>query len=286
MTGGILASLMALMYVYADVCRKRAFTGRPLAAVVLWTRIPIAFFCAFGLVLRHTMGGHFQLRSMPNVPLSPGPAAAVYLAVDIFFASAGLWCYFRALQTSPLSATAPFLAFIPTIGVLSAPIPLTTKLAGVGLIVGGSLVMGWEAGGRYAFGAALLLAIAGAADQKLIQATDIYLHAFGLAFGLCWSFFLIAALQRQDLGAALKGNGKAIVMAAVAEGAAMTLLLASYDYLTVSTANAARSSVIVLSVFAGAMFFREEGFARRAIAAALMLAGALVLGVHFCCNAI
>src|SRR5258708_5451567 len=153
-----------------------------------------------------------------------------------------MWLFFRTHQVSPLSVCIPFLAFTPvflifTGWVLLGELPPAIKLTGVVLIVVGSLVMHWrqfavswsapfraiikEKGSRYMLMVAFIFSVTNPLDKKLVTMSDIYIQAFGFSFGLCWSFLLLALLQRHDLGRALKGNVKWLALAGLSDAVSL-----------------------------------------------------------------
>ena len=302
--GLALAAAMSATNVLTDVFRKKAFTGRQLAAATFWTRIIIAFLYAAVLFARMFLGARMRIRDggplfgLDAIHLAPIPTFIIYLALDVLLVTLCMWLYFRALQVSPLSVCIPFLAFTPvflifTGWVLLRELPALLKLLGVVLIVVGSLVMHWrqfavswttpfrtiveEKGSRYMLMVAFIFSVTNPLDKKLVQMSDIYLQAFGFSFGLCWSFFFLALVQKHDFEAALKNNLKWLFLAGTSDAISLLLQFASYTYIAVVIAVSVKRAGIILSVFSGWLFFHERGISDKVIAASVMFAGVLIL---------
>ncbi len=209
-----------------------------------------------------------------------------------------MWLYFRALQISPLSLCIPFLAFtpvflIPTTYVLLGQKPQPIKLVGVVLIVVGSLAMhrtlfavGWlapvkavlqEKGSRYMLLVALIFSFTNPLDKKLVDMSDVYVEAVAYGVGLVISFYLLARSQHADFAAVARGNVKWIALAGLFDAVSLLFQLASYTYLAVVITVSVKRAGIVLSVFAGFLFFRERGITDKVIAASVMFCGVLIL---------
>ena len=300
--GLALAAVMSVTNVMTDVWRKRALDQRDLFPATFWIRVAVA--AVFGIVLLTQV-----LRGVPIViresgllfgmfALAPVPTFLIYLVLDVALITVVMWLYFRALQISPLSMCVPFLAFTPVFLIPSTYIilgqkPQPIKLLGVALIVVGSLVMhrtlfavGWLApvkavleykGSRYMLIVALIFSLTNPLDAKLVKMSDVYTEAFAYGIGLCLSFYLLARSQKGDFAAAARGNTKWIVLAAVFDAVSLLFQLASYAYIPVVITVSIKRAGIVLSVFAGWLFFRERGITDKVIAASVMFCGVLIL---------
>lgn len=302
--GLLLAAAMSATNVLTDVFRKKAFHERQLAAATFWTRVVIALLYSGIIAYRAAIGRlpHFHdggpLFGIATLHPRPLPTFLIYLFLDVALVTLCMWLYFRALQVSPLSVCIPFLAFtpvflIPTGYVLLHELPSLLKSLGVILIVAGSLVMHWrqfavswlaplraiidEKGSRYMLGVAFIFSITNPLDKKLVLMSDAYLQAFAFSVGLCWSFFLLALLQRHDLEAALKGNITQLTLAGACDGISLLLQFASYNFIAVVIAVSIKRAGIIFSVFCGYLFFHERGISDKVIAASVMFAGVLIL---------
>jgi drug/metabolite transporter (DMT)-like permease len=300
--GLLLAAAMSVTNVMTDVWRKRALEKRELFPVTFWTRIAVTV--VFGLVLLVQI-----LRGVPVavrdggrlfglVQLDPLPTFFIYLVLDVGLITIVMWLYFRALQISPLSMCIPFLAFAPVFLIPSTYIilgqrPQPIKLLGVVLIVVGSLAMhrslfavGWLApvkavieykGSRYMLIVALIFSLTNPLDAKLVAMSDVFTEAFAYGIGLWLSFYLLTRIERGNFAAAARGNGRYIVLAGVFDAVSLLFQLASYAYIPVVITVSIKRAGIVLSVFAGWLFFRERGISDKVIAASVMFCGVLIL---------
>src|ERR1022692_3510249 len=305
--GLLLAAAMSATNVLTDVFRKKAFHERQLAAATFWTRVVVALLYAGVIIYRfatgrrthlHSGGPLFGMSGIAALHLHPLPTFLIYLFLDVALVTLCMWLYFRALQVSPLSVCIPFLAFTPvflifTGWVLLRELPALLKLLGVVLIVVGSLVMHWrqfavswttpfrtiveEKGSRYMLMVAFIFSVTNPLDKKLVQMSDIYLQAFGFSFGLCWSFFFLALVQKHDFEAALKNNLKWLFLAGTSDAISLLLQFASYTYIAVVIAVSVKRAGIILSVFSGWLFFHERGISDKVIAASVMFCGVLIL---------
>ncbi len=80
-----------------------------------------------------------------------------------------------------------------------------------------------------------------------------------------------------DFAAAARGNTRWIVLAGLFDAVSLLFQLASYAYIPVVITVSIKRAGIVLSVFAGWLFFRERGITDQVIAASVMFCGVLVL---------
>jgi drug/metabolite transporter (DMT)-like permease len=300
--GLLLAAAMSVTNVMTDVWRKRALEKRELFPVTFWTRVAVTV--VFGLVLLTQILRGVPVQIRPGgllfgmVQLDPVPTFLIYLVLDVSLITIVMWLYFRALQISPLSMCIPFLAFTPVFLIPSTYIilgqkPQPIKLLGVLLIVAGSLAMhrtlfavGWLApvravieykGSRYMLIVALIFSLTNPLDAKLVAMSDVFTEAFAYGIGLCLSFWILTRMQKGDFAAGARGNVKYIALAGVFDAVSLLFQLASYTYIPVVITVSIKRAGIVLSVFAGWLFFRERGITDKVIAATVMFCGVLIL---------
>ena len=288
--GLLLAAAMSVVNVMTDVWRKRALEKRDLFPATFWMRVAVAALFVAIALFRMSTGHPLAIRE----PLT----FAGYLVLDVSLITIVMWLYFRALQISPLSMCIPFLAFtpvflIPTSYLLLGQKPQPIKLLGVVLIVVGSLAMhrtlfavGWSApikavirekGSRYMLLVALIFSVTNPIDKKLVDLSDVYVEAAAYGLGLVISFFILARSQNADFAAAARGNVKWIALAGIFDAVSLLFQLASYTYLAVVITVSIKRAGIVLSVFAGWLFFRERGITDKVIASTVMFCGVLIL---------
>lgn len=302
--GLLLAAAMSVTNVFTDVARKRALDGRELIPATFWMRVAVTVCFGVALLCQILRGTPVEIRDggalfgIEAMRLSPIPTFLVYLALDVGLIACVMWLYFRALQVSPLSMCVPFLAFTPVFLIPSAyvflgELPSPLKLLGVVLIVVGSLVMhrqlfavGWSApfkavirekGSRYMLAVSFLFSITNPLDKKLVLMSDVFTEAFAYGLGLCIVFFTWGKLQKADFRKAAVGNAKWISLAGLSDAVSLLFQLASYAYIAVVITVSIKRAGILLSVFAGWLFFRERGITDKVIAASVMFCGVLIL---------
>lgn len=302
--GLLMAAAMSATNVLTDVARKRALDKRDLVPVTFWIRIAVTVCFAVTLLWQISRGEPVVIRDggalfgIAALHLAPLPTFLIYLVLDVALITVVMWLYFRALQISPLSMCIPFLAFtpvflIPTGLVLLGEMPPPLKLLGVVLIVVGSLVMhrrlfaiGWtapikaiirEKGSRYMLMVAFIFSVTNPLDKKLVVMSDVFTEAFAYGSGLCISFYLLGRIEKADFGAAVRSNVKWISLAGLLDAVSLLFQLASYSYIAVVITVSIKRAGIVLSVFAGWLFFRERGITDKVIAASVMFCGVLIL---------
>jgi drug/metabolite transporter (DMT)-like permease len=276
--GLLLASALSITTVMTDVWRKRALGKHDLFSAAFWMRVVVAAILAGIEIFEILRGNVTMIRDTGAlfglVHLNAYVTYGIYLALDVALITIAMWLYFRALQISPLSMCVPFLAFTPVFLLAGQKFDVA-KLAGVVLVVAGSLPMIREKGSRYMLLVALIFSLAYPLDQKLMQMSDVYVASAANAIGLVCSFYLLSRMQNSDL--AVRGNLKWIALAGLFEAASLTLQLVLSSSLDVRVTLSIKGAGIVLSVFAGWLFFRERGIARRLIASAVMFGGVLIL---------
>ena len=107
--------------------------------------------------------------------------------------------------------------------------------------------------------------------------SDVFTEAFAYGLGLCISFFTWGKLQKADFRTAARGNVKWISLAGSSDAVSLLFQLASYAYIAVVITVSIKRAGIVLSVFAGWLFFREREITDKVIAASVMFCGVLIL---------
>ncbi|GEM_PF-3809313 len=286
---GLLFALAAsLAAAFTDVLRKRAFTGRELAAAAFWTRAAAALTLAAMLIYRFSTGRITHLRA-GGALFSPSPfhldplgTFAFYWAINAAILTCGLFLYFRALRDEPLSECVPMLAFTLVFAILVAGFFARLGIGrwnwlGAGAIVVGAFLLprrSWKM-----LAAALLLGVSNLLDRQLISMSDGYVTGFAMAVATCWSFFLAAIVRRENLETALKDNKESLALAGAGEGLALILLLSSYAMIAPRLAGGIERAGIGLAPMLGWVFFQEPGAKAKSIGAGIMAVGLLILSL-------
>jgi drug/metabolite transporter (DMT)-like permease len=124
---------------------------------------------------------------------------------------------------------------------------------------------------------AFIFSLTNPLDKKLVDMSDVYVEAAAYGLGLVFSFYLLARTQGGKFAAAAKGNVKWIALAGLFDAVSLLFQLASYTYLAVVITVSIKRAGIVLSVFAGWLFFKERGITEKVIASSVMFCGVLIL---------
>lgn len=238
--------------------------------------------------------------ALPFIEL-PRPPLAFYLLVLVMapLEIAALLLYIRAIASSPLSVTVPFLSFTPALLLVTGMIFLDERvppagIAGVLLVAAGAYCMNIgdlrrgvlaplkaivrDKGPRYVLAAAAIYAVTSALGKKAVL----------MAGPLAFAFFYVAALTlviapmlfftRRPLRPVLTG-WRTLMPIGVVLGLATLAQFASYTMAPVAYAIAVKRTSMVLGVVAGRFIFAEGRFAERAFGSALMLAGVVTIAL-------
>lgn len=211
---------------------------------------------------------------------------------------AAYFLYLRAVKLSPLSLTAPFLAFTPFFMVLTGLVILGEHISlwggfGMALIVAGSYLLNFshpshgllhpwralarEQGSRLMLLVALLFAFASVIGKKaiLLSSPLFFGYAFTLLFGL--TVLVILTLSgRVQWREVPRHPGKGLWLAL------LMLIQVSFHCLAISQVTAAymiaakRSSILV-SVFLSWLILKEGNILTRGFATLLMFGGILCI---------
>jgi len=222
---------------------------------------------------------------------------AILLPINVV----GTLFYFRGINLSPLSLTLPYLSFTPAFALgtgwfILGEAPNLWGAAGVALIVMGSYLLNiqarklgglWapfkaivsEPGTRAMLGASLIFAVTSVLGRKGILESDPLFFActFFPAQGVVM-LALLPTLGLARLSSLKVAPGKGALLALLMFGEilthclAMSMVKAAY-MISVKRLNA------VFGVLLGGLWLKEAGMAARLAGAALMCAGAALIGL-------
>jgi drug/metabolite transporter (DMT)-like permease len=302
--GLFLAAATSITNVFTDVARKKVVDRHDVVASTFSFKVVAGLIFAAAMCLHAHREGLPVLRDGGPVfgvawlHLAPLPTFLVYLILDTALVGCATLFYLSALQASPLSLCVPFLAFTPIflIGtgyLVLGELPSTAKLAGVVLVVVGSLVMhrklvavSWfepvravfrEKGSRYMLLVALILSVTNPLDKKLVLMSDAFTQAFAYAVGLCILFSLLVIARRADTWGVIRAAPGWVVVAGALDASVLLLQFSSHNYIDVVITLSIKRAGIVLAVLCGWLFFRERHINDKLIAVSVMLAGVLIL---------
>jgi uncharacterized membrane protein len=228
-----------------------------------------------------------------------------YLFMNTALEATALLLYLKALQVSPLSVCAPFMAFtpiflIPTGYLMIGELPTYAKLVGVVLIVIGSLAMhrklfaiGWmeplkalirERGSRYTMIVAGIFALTNPLDKQLVSMS----HAFTLAMlkGIIYVIFfgLLATYKGLDWKKLWRSARKWIILTGALESVVLLFQFTSHNYIDVVITISLKRAGVVLAVLMGWLIFRERDIKDKVMASCVMVTGALMFYVPMTLN--
>lgn len=170
--------------------------------------------------------------------------------------------------------------------------PSAGGMAGVGLLIAGLIVVGLrpgragaggpgQAGVALALGVALCISIYSAIDGAAVRRVSALPYTAAV-FGLSVVFLTPLMLWRYRLGGLLAGGRSYGPRAALVGGLMLgtyTIVLRAYAIAPVSYAGAVRESSIVVGALAGWLVFGEPFGRRRALGAAVIVAGIFTIAV-------
>jgi drug/metabolite transporter (DMT)-like permease len=301
--GLVIATAMSLTNVLKDVTAKRVLQRFDIFAVTFWIRI----FSALGFTtvlfaqgIKATAYVHDggPLFGIVFLVLSPKIVFAIYLLLDVLGVAMAAFLYNRALQISPLSLCAPFLAFTPifllgTSALFLHEMPTWPKAFGAILILVGSVIMhgellrnGWLApalaifrdkGTRFSLLTAFIFAMTNPVDKKLVLMSSAEFQAFVYGIGLCIFFGIMVAIKRSDWVGVIRSAPLPLLIAGIFDCSALLLQFLSYRYLDVLVAVSIKRAGIIFSVFMGWLFFHEKNIRLRLLAASTMFVGVAIM---------
>ena len=280
-----LALACAVCTAAADVLTKRASTGAAdhVLALARWVyALPL-----LALVL-------------PFIEL-PHPPPSFYLLVAVMapLELAALLLYIRAIASSPLSLSVPFLSFTPALLLVTGAVFLGERvppagIAGVLLVAAGAYCMNIgdlrrglfapiaaifnEKGPRYVLATAAIYAITSALGKKAVLMTGPFFFAFFYLAALTLLLAPALLIARKPVRPVLAG-WRALAPIGLVLGAATLAQFASYTLAPVAYAIAVKRTSMVMGVVAGRFIFGEGRFYERALGSLLMLAGVIVIAL-------
>lgn len=215
-----------------------------------------------------------------------------------------VWLYIRALQSSPLSLTLPYLAFTPVFTVLTGYWFLGESISAVGfvgvaLVVGGTWLLnlqseqlrqGWrgmlqpflaiirEPGSRYMLIVAVIYSLTAVISKGMAQDADPHLMGLFYYTLVGWATLIV-------FGRYLPGTLQVVrkqPIATLAVSLTMLIMVVTH-FMAIVQVEAAymiavkRTSLLFGMVY-GALWFAEEDLRRKLLAGSLMISGVFLIG--------
>lgn len=241
----------------------------------------------------------FLAASLAVIPTPPLDKAFWWtIAVAMPVELAAYFLYLHAVKLSPLSLTAPFLAFTPFFMVLTGFVILGEAITfwgglGMALLVGGSYLLNFsrtgagllhpwrallhEKGSRLMLLVALLFAFAAVIGKKAIQLSSplFFGFAFSLLFGITVLLFLaFTGKVRWQAVTTQRGRGLWLALLMVVQ---ISFHCLAISQITAAYMIAAKRSSILVSVFLSWLILKEGNILSRGFATLLMFGGLLLI---------
>jgi uncharacterized membrane protein len=278
-----LALVSAIFIATSDLFSKFALKDARVATVAtvrpLWACVFLLPFCFFA--------------APPTNPTVFWSSIAVALPLEVLAGT----LYYRAIKSSPLSLVIPFMAFTPVFLMAIAwgflkEAPSTHGVLGVACVTGGafflqakSLLAGpgalvrhlkSEKGIHCMLGAAMCYAITATFAKRALLASSPF-YFTGLYFGLLSVAFLPLQMRSPQWKQELFANTKVYAAMGLFEGISSLCLFMAFIQVKAAYAISVKRLSLLIAVFYGHLFFKEEDVLSRLIGAGFMVAGAILL---------
>jgi drug/metabolite transporter (DMT)-like permease len=203
----------------------------------------------------------------------------------------GEWMKMYALAHGDLSVVAIAFAMSPLLLLVASPLitgdRLTlTKVLAVLLVVGGSMLViarppaknaaAQKKGVLLAVGASLFVSLNSCFDRLAVQQGTPVFAGFTMTL-LSAVFLSLFIFGRKDRLQALRTHGIGFLIRGLLEVSFMVCKLSALQFFDAPTVSAILRLSLLISVFGGRVFFREEDLLRKMAACGLILAGVFLI---------
>ncbi len=276
----------ALFLSTTDALSKRALKGGEveLVAWVRWAFAALLLLLLLPFIEIPRLDATFWLVTTSAVPLE---VAAILL-------------YVKAIKSSPLSLTVPFLAFTPLFLILTSfvmlgELPDASGVAGIVLITFGAYLLnikrfteGWLAPFKSIArekGSVMMIVVAFIYSITSNLGKVAVLHSSPAFFAVLYSILLAAALtpvvmmKVKDPFSYLMARPVLFVMIGLFYGLMMLTHFAAIRLVEVPYMISVKRMSLVFSVLYGRFFFKEENVGERLLGSAVMVAGVALIMV-------
>lgn len=283
-----LTLLCAFSLASADAATKRFLADYPAPAIVV-----VRFFGPF-LVLLPLLGGH----PWPAMPLAFWGWLAVLVPIEVL----ALLLYMRAISTSPLSKTLPYLALTPVFtavtgyGLLGESLSLMS-LMGILLVTVGAYVIslprvlghGWQRlfsplkALREERGAALMVAVAALYSVTSVIGKQMLHYVPALFFGpfyngvLGVTVVLFFGFTQPSAFPVLWRRPAAVLLVALAAAAEVLTHYLALETVEVAYLSAVKRTSLLMGILYGAWLFKEPRLFQNLTAGMIMVAGVVFI---------
>lgn len=206
--------------------------------------------------------------------------------------------YFRALKLSDLSLAIPMISFTPLFLLVTSPlivgeIPTLWDILGIIFIVSGSYLLNLnrqqhgylepfkalfrEKGAQLMLVVAFLWSLLANLNKVGVQNSSPLFWAEMDFLALAPALFLIMLVKSPDSLKQIRPNLKYLLPLGLGQGLLLLCVLQAVSLTLVAHVVAVKRISILLSSFAGHLFFQESGLQERVPGAALMFAGVVIV---------
>jgi drug/metabolite transporter (DMT)-like permease len=302
--GLFMATVASLGNVFGEVLRKQimfrqnataaSFAYRSLSTV--FALIVVIVLATRGTAVKIVDGGAFF--GVPFWHWPPSATFTAYIAVLTAILGYASWAHMKAFQLSALSTTVPLLSFTPVFTIFTGwigfgEIPSWTKILGIVLVVAGTFAIhidvlseGWleplravarDPGSRYMLAVALLYAVAGPVEKRIVLMSGPFTEALAYAFGTAALFLAMSLAFRVDPLRPFREEPWTVLWLSVSDIVVLITQYVAAALMPVVVGISLKRAGTIAIVALGWFFFKERGIARKLLGSAIMVVGALII---------
>jgi drug/metabolite transporter (DMT)-like permease len=302
--GLLMATIASLGNVFGELLRKQiglrqsataaSFAYRALST--LFALATVVFLAYRGTPITIVDGGPFF--GVPALHWSPAVTFTAYIVLLCVILGYASWAHVRAFQVSALTTTVPLLSFVPVFTIFTgwiafAEIPSWTKIIGIVLIVAGTFAIhidllseGWlaplravvtDAGSRYMMAVALLYAIAGPIEKRVVLMSGPFTEALWYAFGTALVFLAMSFALRVDPIRPFRQEPWTVGWLAVSDIVVLITQYLAAAYMPVVVGIAIKRVGLLVIVLLGWLIYKERGIGRKMLGSSIMVVGVLII---------
>jgi drug/metabolite transporter (DMT)-like permease len=302
--GLAMATIASLGNVVGELLRKQIMLRQNATAVTFAYRALSTVFALITLVvvvrtgtaLKIVDGGTFF--GAPFLSWSPGATFAGYIVVLVAILGYASWAHLKAFQLSAISTTVPLLSFTPVFTIFTGwigfgEVPSWTKVLGIVLIVAGTFAIhidvlssGWleplkavvvDAGSRYMLAVALLYAVAGPIEKRVVLMTGPFAEALAYAFGTAALFLVMSVAFRVDPLKPFRQEPWTVFWLSVSDIVVLITQYVAAALMPVVVGISLKRAGTIVIVALGWFYFKERGISRKLLGSAIMVVGVLLI---------
>jgi len=302
--GLIMATIASLGNVVGELLRKQIMLRQNATAVTFAYRsvstvlalATLLVVARMGTAPKIVDGGPFF--GVPFMSWPPGVTFAAYIVVLTAILGYASWAHLKAFQLSAISTTVPLLSFTPVFTIFTGwvgfgEVPSWTKILGIVLIVAGTFAIhidllstGWleplravlvDAGSRYMLAVALLYAVAGPIEKRVVLMTGPFAEALAYAFGTAALFLLMSLAFRVDPLKPFRREPWTVFWLSCSDVLVLITQYVAAALMPVVVGISLKRAGTIVIVALGWFYFKEHGISRKLLGSAIMVVGVLLI---------